>query len=108
MKRVMRSGHTATTAEAVSRTTFFHSVCQLVSFTASPKQPQSFTGLATANHSVTTVITAMKASTMRDTCLRLMANSRNTPKQNSSAERLSEAASVSQSPTYCARPRASR
>ena len=38
-----------------SSTTFFQKVCQLVSFTASPKQPQSVTLLVMASTSVVTV-----------------------------------------------------
>ena len=47
----VRNIHTVGT----SRATFFQKVCQLVSFTASPKQPQSVTLLVTASMKVVTV-----------------------------------------------------
>ena len=47
----LRKIHTVGT----SRATFFQKVCQLVSFTASPKQPQSVTLLVMASTRVVTV-----------------------------------------------------
>ena len=57
--RNMSLGHLTTTSAHASSTTFFQNVCQLVSTTASPKQPQSLMGLASASQSVSGVITAM-------------------------------------------------
>ena len=46
-------------------TTFFQKVSQWVNTTASPKQPQSETGLSKANQNVSGVITAIRANTAR-------------------------------------------
>ena len=85
MKRAMSTGRHATSAAHAESTMFFSSVSPLVSFSASPKQPQSFTGSATNIHSVSTVIAVIKASVMRDTTCRRTANSMNTPNANSNA-----------------------
>ena len=45
------------TITRLRKTMFFQNVCQLVSTSASPKQPQSETGLVRAIHSVSGVIT---------------------------------------------------
>ena len=94
MKRTILCGSLHTMMAAASRIMFFASVCQLERISASPKHPQSFTGSATAIHTVIIVITAMKASTSRLTMRRLMAKSRKMPRQNSTAERRTDAESV--------------
>ena len=91
-----------------SSTTFFQNVCQLVSFTASPKQPQSLMGLAMASHSVSGVNTAIMSSSRRDVARRCMAKSRQMPMPNSTADMATEAAMVMKSGAYCARCHASR
>ena len=91
----MSSGHLHTTAASMSSATFFQSVCQFVSSSASPKHPQSWMGSASASQSVSSVIAAMTASTIFDTSLRLMAKSRQMPRMNSVAERSTDAESVS-------------
>ena len=62
---------------------FFSSVCPLVSLIASPKQPQSFIGLAHTNHMVNNVMMTINAKQTREISLRRMAKRRNTPMQNS-------------------------
>ena len=69
-----------------SSTTFFQNVCQLVSTSASPKHPQSLMGFSMANHSVSGVITAIISNISLDVSRRRIANSRKTPKQNSTAD----------------------
>ena len=94
MSRACSNGHFHTTMAAPSSITFFHSVCQLVSTSASPKQPQSLIGLLKASQSVSGVITTMMASTSLDTMRRLMANSKQMPKKNSVAANSTDEASV--------------
>ena len=53
---------------------------------ASPKHPQSLTGLAIHSHSDTTVMKAISSRVSRDTVRRWMAISRKTPRQNSKAD----------------------
>ena len=91
-----------------SSATFFQNVCQLVSFTASLKQPQSLMGLAMASHSVSGVNTAMTSSSRREVARRCMAKSRQMPMPNSAADMATEAASMMKSGTYCASYHASR
>ena len=98
-KRYIRSGRHATTTEAASSTMFLSSVCTLVRRNASPKQPQSFTGLNSAIHTVMRVITAMNATRIFDTRWRRMANKTNTPRLNSSADSATDARSVTMSGT---------
>ena len=71
--------------EQASNTMFLASVWPLVSTTASPKQPQSLTGLATAIHTVISVIMVMKIRVTRVASRRRMAQSINTPIENSNA-----------------------
>ena len=106
MKRIMRSGCHATMAAQASSTRFLAKVCPLVSFSASPKQPQSSMGLATKSQSVTSVITTMKTSVSRDAKRRWIAKSRKIPRQNSKAESPTDEASVSQSGTHAETPTA--
>ena len=93
---------------AANSTTFFQNVCQLVSTSASPKQPQSLIGLAIASHSVSSVITTMRISTISDTRRRRMAKSRQMPRKNSADDCTTETASVTKSGTTEARPQAVR
>ena len=85
-KRNNSIGFHATTRAAPSSTTFFQNVCQLVSTSASPKQPQSLTGLATASQSVSGVITASSTTAILDASRRRMAKSRKMPMENSSVD----------------------
>ena len=48
---------------AINSTMFFENVCQLVSVKASPKHPQSDTGLLKAMYKVSGVMTNMNKST---------------------------------------------
>ena len=70
MNLTIFSGHHATTAAIISRAMFFSNVAWLLSFSASPKHPQSLMGLAMASHRVTSVMTAIRASVRRDTSRR--------------------------------------
>ena len=88
--------------------TFFQKVCQLVSTKASPKQPQSWIGSASASQSVSKVIAASITKTIFETSLRLMAKSRQMPRMNSVAESSTEAESVMKSGTYRLNPIAVR
>ena len=92
-------GQRARMAAITSIATFFHSVCQLLSTSASPKHPQSWMGSANASQSVNSVIRAIISSTTFDTSLRLMAKSRQMPRMNSVADNNTEAESVSRSGT---------
>ena len=92
-KRGIRRGASTVTTLMANSTKFLVSVCALVRWMASPKQPQSFTGLATTIHTVTSVIRAMNTVTSLVTSRRRMAKSRKMPRQNSKAERLMEQAS---------------
>ena len=94
MNLTIAHGHLHTTMEAASSTMFLRSVSPLVSFNASPKHPQSFTGSAIAIHTVMAVITVMKASISLDTSLRRMAKSRRIPSDSSTAACSTEALSV--------------
>ena len=76
---------------------FFRKVCALESLTASPKHPQSLTGLATQSQSETAVMKSMNTTMMRDTARRLMAKSSKMPRQNSKADSPTEAVRASQS-----------
>ena len=76
---------------------FFSSVCPLVSLIASPKQPQSFIGLAHTNHMVNNVMMTINAKQTREISLRRMAKRRNTPMQNSRLDITTEASKVIQS-----------
>ena len=93
---------------AQSSTTFFHSVCQLVSTSASPKQPQSVMGLVSASQRVSGVIMIITASTTFDTSRRLMAKSRQMPRMNSTVARITAAGSVSVSDARALSPIAVR
>ena len=73
---------------------------------ASPKQPQSVIGSAIHSHSVMAVISPMNAAAMRDTTLRCMANSRNMPRQNSSADSDTDSPSVTHGLAACSSPAA--
>ena len=53
---------------------------------ASPKQPQSFTVLLSANPNVTSVMNTMKIKVSREVWRRRMANKSKIPKVNSKAE----------------------
>ena len=79
-----------------------------VRFRASPKQPQSLTGLAITIHAVMNVITAITNSKTLEVSLLLMANNKNIPMENSKVERPMEAVSVSQSGMTPPNPRACR
>ena len=103
----MCRGRMATQAAQASSTTFFSSVCPFVSVTASPKQPQSFTGFQMAIHSVTMVIRAMNSSSRRDVSLRRMAKSMRMPSANSTAGNATPMPSVSQSGSSPPSPAAS-
>lgn len=100
MNLPMSIGHTATTREHANSTMFLPSVSQLVSVTASPKHPQSLMGLAMTSQSVSGVIMHMTATISLDTTLRHTAKSRNTPRQNSTAERSTDEARTANSGTY--------
>ena len=85
MKRAISAGRHATSVAHAISTMFFSSVSPLVSLSASPKHPQSFTGSAMYIHTVSAVITLIRASVSFDTmCLRT-AKSMNTPSENSRA-----------------------
>ena len=84
---------------APNSTTFFQKVCQLVSTSASPKQPQSLMGFSMASHSVSSVITTIMASVSLVTTRRRMAKSRQMPSTNSMADCRMEAESVTKSGT---------
>ena len=66
---------------------FFQKVCAFVKTIASPKQPQSETGLAIQIHRVSSVITNRKAHATLDVALRWMANNSMMPMVNSKVER---------------------
>ena len=108
MNLIMSAGRRASTTAKASKTTFFQNVSQLDSLMASPKQPQSLMGSAMASHSVSGVNTAMMSSSRRDVARRWMANSRQMPMPNSTADIATDAASVRMSGTYWARCHASR
>ena len=108
MKRTISSGHLATMIAAASSTTFFHSVCQLVSTMASPKQPQSLMGLASASHSVSGVIISRMTTIILEVSLRLMAKSMKMPRQNSRAARATESISDTMSGIHSPRCKACR
>ena len=97
----------ATRAAQARSTTFLASVSPLVSLMASPKQPQSLTGLSTKIHTVRAVMTAMNASVSLLTTRRQMARSMSIPIQNSTALSATEAARVAQSGMAPATPMAS-
>ena len=103
ISRAMSIGRIAVTMAAASSTMFFRSVSPLVSFMASPKHPQSFTGLAMNIHTVMSVITTINAVTSFDTRWRCMANSMNMPRANSVMASVIAPVSVSQSGMYSAR-----
>ena len=66
---------------------------------ASPKQPQSLTGLAIAIHTVMRVITVINASITRVVNRRRMAKRMKMPSANSRAANATDEPSVSQSGT---------
>src|SRR5574344_2474125 len=85
MNLIILNGHIAKVIEQANNTMFLMKVCMLVRCMASPKHPQSFTGLHITNHKVMRVIIAINGDVIFEISLRLIANSRNIPKQNSSA-----------------------
>ena len=91
-----------------SNTTFFQNVCQLVSTMASPKHPQSLMGLAKASHNVTAVMMSINSKATFDIRRRRMANSRQMPTPNSTADSNTDAHSVMKSGTSCCMCSASR
>ena len=97
MSLAWRVGHFHTMTAAQSSATFFHSVCQLVSTSASPKHPQSVMGSVSASQRVSGVMMSMTTSTTFDTSRRLMAKSRQMPRMNSTVARSTAAGSVSMS-----------
>ena len=101
MKRTICRGQRATTLVHASSTTFFSRLSLPVMGSASPKQPQSFTGSQKAIHTVTSVISIMKHSATREVRRRWMAKSSSKPRVNSIADRPTEADSVSQSGSRC-------
>lgn len=89
-------GHMANTMEQANSTMFFNSVSMLVSFTASPKQPQSLMGLAMANQSVIPIINIIKINATFETMRLRMASKMKMPNENSKADKATDAVSVSQ------------
>ena len=85
MKRNIAKGLRMMTIEQPRRMMFFTSVSVFVKCKASPKQPQSFTGFATTNHTVISVMMLMKTTINLEMSLRWMAKSRKMPIQNSTA-----------------------
>ena len=81
----MLVGHFSSMSAMASRMMFLMKVCPLLSTTASPKHPQSFTGLAITIHRVSRVMMLISASTILETRCLLMANNRKMPNENSSA-----------------------
>ena len=108
MNLTMSNGFFHRRMEMASKTMFLANVSAFVSFRASPKQPQSLTGLAITIHAVMNVITAITNSKTLEVSLLLMANNKNIPMENSKVERPMEAVSVSQSGMTPPNPRACR
>lgn len=108
MKRIIINGRQAMTAVQASSTMFLSSVWPLVRCMASPKHPQSLTGLAIHSQSVTNVITTMNTSDILEADRLWMAKSRKMPRQNSIAESSTEVPKVKMDGTYCASESASR
>lgn len=96
----MQRGYFHTVTAAAISIMFLMNVSQFVSFIASPKHPQSLTGLAMAIHKVITVIMLMNTNIILETICLLIAKSMNTPKQNSSEERRMDEISVKMSGIY--------
>ena len=72
--------------------TFLPKVCQLVSLSASPKQPQSLIGLKRARYSVKSVITPIKIVVAHAVILLHSPNKRKPPRRNSKEQRETERA----------------
>ena len=108
MKRTIAMGHFATIAEHASKMIFLIKVWVFVSLIASPKHPQSFTGFANAIQMVIIVIITIKAKTIFEIILRLMAKRRKTPSESSRVASSMEAVRVAKSGTNVAIPRVSR
>ena len=73
---------------------FLAKVCPFVSLMASPKQPQSLTGLKRKIHNVTNVMKHMKTAESLVTMSLRIPTSRRIPRQNSRVDTVSEAMSV--------------
>jgi len=108
INRYMPNGHFISTAAHANSTMFLTRVCVLVSFTASPKHPQSLTGLAMATHRVTMVMPAINSSDSSDTRRRRMANRMKMPSENSNADKIIDRAKVTVSGTTETMPNAPR
>lgn len=82
-KRKINVRHLKTEIEAKSKITFLPKVCQLVRIHASPKQPQSATGLNSAKKSVKGVNTLIMMSAKEVAVILRTPKKRNIPIQNS-------------------------
>ena len=89
-----------------NRMRFLTRVSSLLNLMASPKHPQSFTGLAMAIQMVMSVMMTMINSNILDISLLLIPNRMNMPMENSIVERATEAVRVIQSGTSPASPSA--
>ena len=78
------------TSVSASSTTFFQNVSQLVSTTASPKHPQSVTGLLMARTSVSGVNTAMNSSAPHAAHFVFTLRKRHKPIMNSASDSTNE------------------
>lgn len=83
MKRISNRLLMKTTIDAISNTIFFAKVSQLVNTQASPKQPQSDTGLNSAKYKVNGVITTISIKAKADANDLLTPKSKNIPTENS-------------------------
>ena len=106
MNRYIFNGHRHRTMAGTIKTRFFSSVCVLVSRMASPKQPQSVTGLNKTNHRLTNVMPTMNTSIIFEQRRRRMAKSMKIPRQNSTAASTTDVPNVSKSGTTPPRPMA--
>ena len=104
INRTMRNGHVKITAAHAKSTRFFKRVSVWVSLTASPKQPQSFTGFQIAIQAVIKVITIMKTSITFEVARRRILKSTNMPRLNSRDAKTIEVPSVIQSGSMPASP----
>ena len=108
MKRSISLRPLKATTAATSSTTFLPKVSQLVSTTASPKQPQSDTGSARARYSVSGVIKHISSNASHEAMLRRMPRNRNTPTQNSMPASPMPKNNATIQGTHADRPNASR
>lgn len=93
---------------AINKIMFFQNVCQLVKTHASPKQPQSDTGLAKARYRVSGVIKIISNKANHVAVVFRMPKNKKIPTENSMADKTIPASNGKKAGNHVPIPKASR